>query len=76
MLMGEILDRAAIAPRASASNKRQVLAVIDSPDLGQAYDDYDKAADSFQLTKKNLARQEELPEEKLGGGAGPTVPSP
>jgi cobalt-zinc-cadmium efflux system membrane fusion protein len=37
----------------------QVLAVIDSPDLGQAYDDYDKAADSFQLTKKNLARQEE-----------------
>lgn len=28
MLMGEILDRAAIAPRASAPNKRQVLAVI------------------------------------------------
>ena len=26
--MGEILDRAAIAPRASAPNKRQVLAVI------------------------------------------------
>jgi 2,3-bisphosphoglycerate-dependent phosphoglycerate mutase len=24
----------------------------------------------------HLARQEELPEEKLGGGAGPTVPSP
>jgi len=37
----------------------QVLAVIDSPDLGQAYDDYDKAADSLQLTKKNLTRQEE-----------------
>ncbi len=37
----------------------QVLAVIDSPDLGQAYDDYEKAADSLQLTKKNLARQEE-----------------
>jgi membrane fusion protein, heavy metal efflux system len=37
----------------------QVLAVIDSPDLGQAYDDYDKAADSFQLTQKNLSRQEE-----------------
>jgi len=28
MLIGEILDRAAIAPRASASSKRQVLAAI------------------------------------------------
>jgi len=37
----------------------QVLAVIDSPDLGQAYDDNDKAADVFQLTRKNLTRQEE-----------------
>ena len=37
----------------------QVLALIDSPDLGQAYDDYDKAADAAQLTGKNLARQEE-----------------
>ncbi len=37
----------------------QVLAVLDSPDLGQAYDDYEKAADTFELTKKNLARQEE-----------------
>jgi membrane fusion protein, heavy metal efflux system len=37
----------------------QVLAVIDSPDLGQAYDDYDKANDAFQLTQKNLNRQEE-----------------
>src|SRR5580704_8719746 len=37
----------------------QVLAVIDSPDLGQAYDDNDKAADTFQLTQKNLSRQEE-----------------
>ena len=37
----------------------QVLAVIDSPDLGQAQDDNDKAADNWQLTKKNLARQEE-----------------
>ena len=37
----------------------QVLAVIDSPDLGQAYDDNDKAADAAQLTAKNLARQEE-----------------
>jgi 2,3-bisphosphoglycerate-dependent phosphoglycerate mutase len=24
----------------------------------------------------HLAKQEELPEQKLGGGAGPTVPSP
>jgi cobalt-zinc-cadmium efflux system membrane fusion protein len=37
----------------------QVLAVIDSPDLGQAFDDNDKAADAAQLTQKNLTRQEE-----------------
>jgi membrane fusion protein, heavy metal efflux system len=36
----------------------QVLAVIDSPDLGQAYDDHDKAADTFELTRKNLERQD------------------
>jgi cobalt-zinc-cadmium efflux system membrane fusion protein len=42
----------------------QVLAVIDSPDLGQAYDDNDKAADTAQLTQKNLGRQEE--QAKLG----------
>jgi cobalt-zinc-cadmium efflux system membrane fusion protein len=42
----------------------QVLAVIDSPDLGQAYDDNDKAADTAQLTRKNLGRQEE--QAKLG----------
>jgi cobalt-zinc-cadmium efflux system membrane fusion protein len=36
----------------------QVLAVVDSPDLGQAYDDDDKAADTARLTAKNLARQE------------------
>ncbi len=39
--------------------KGQVLAVIDSPDLGQAYEDNDKAADAAQLTQKNLARQQE-----------------
>jgi len=39
--------------------KGQVLAVIDSADLGQAYDDNDKAADAHQLAQKNLARQEE-----------------
>jgi membrane fusion protein, heavy metal efflux system len=42
----------------------QVLAVIDSPDLGQAYDDDDKAADTLKLTDRNLARQEE--QNKLG----------
>jgi cobalt-zinc-cadmium efflux system membrane fusion protein len=42
----------------------QVLAVIDSPDLGQAYDDDAKAADTAKLTEKNLARQEA--QNKLG----------
>ena len=37
----------------------QVLAVIDSPDLAQAYDDDEKAADALHLTEKNLKRQEE-----------------
>jgi cobalt-zinc-cadmium efflux system membrane fusion protein len=37
----------------------QVVAVIDSPDLGQAYDDNDKAADTLRLTAKNLERQEQ-----------------
>ena len=36
----------------------QVVAVIDSPDLGQAYDDDDKAADTVNLTERNLKRQE------------------
>jgi membrane fusion protein, heavy metal efflux system len=42
----------------------QVLAVVDSPDLGQAYDDDDKAVDTLRLTEKNLARQEA--QNKLG----------
>jgi membrane fusion protein, heavy metal efflux system len=42
----------------------QVLAVIDSPDLGQAYDDDAKAADTAKLTDKNLVRQEA--QNKLG----------
>jgi cobalt-zinc-cadmium efflux system membrane fusion protein len=42
----------------------QVLAVIDSPDLGQAYEDNDKAADAFKLTERNLGRQEA--QNKLG----------
>jgi cobalt-zinc-cadmium efflux system membrane fusion protein len=37
----------------------QVLAVIDSPDLAQAFDDNDKAADAFKLVEKTLVRQEE-----------------
>jgi cobalt-zinc-cadmium efflux system membrane fusion protein len=42
----------------------QALAVIDSPDLAQAYNDNDKAADAHGLTEKNLARQEA--QNKLG----------
>ena len=42
----------------------QALAVIDSPDLGQAYDDDARAADSAKLTAKNLERQEA--QNKLG----------
>jgi membrane fusion protein, heavy metal efflux system len=42
----------------------QSLAVIDSPDLAQAYDDNDKAADAFKLTEKILARQVE--QNKIG----------
>jgi membrane fusion protein, heavy metal efflux system len=45
----------------------QVLAVIDSPDLGQAYDDDAKAADTAKLTEKNLARQEA--QNKLGAAS-------
>lgn len=39
--------------------KGQVVAVIDSPDLAQAFDDAEKAKDVFDLTEKNLKRQEE-----------------
>jgi cobalt-zinc-cadmium efflux system membrane fusion protein len=42
----------------------QVLAVIDAPDLGQAFDDDQKAADTLALTQKNLERQEQ--QNKLG----------
>jgi cobalt-zinc-cadmium efflux system membrane fusion protein len=42
----------------------QLLAVIDSPDLAQAYDDNDKAADAFKLADKMLARQKE--QSKIG----------
>jgi len=36
----------------------QVVAIFDSPDAGQAYDDDAKAADTYRLTKANLARTE------------------
>lgn len=42
----------------------QIVAIIDSPDLGQAYADNQKAADAFRLTQKNLERQEA--QNKLG----------
>jgi len=42
----------------------QAVAVIDSSDLAQAYDDNDKAADSAKLNDKILARQQE--QSKLG----------
>ncbi len=44
--------------------KGQALAVIDSPDLAQAYDDNDKAADAANLAEKFLARQKE--QSKIG----------
>jgi cobalt-zinc-cadmium efflux system membrane fusion protein len=42
----------------------QALAVIDSPDLAQAYDDNAKAADALKLTEKTLARQ--IEQSKIG----------
>jgi cobalt-zinc-cadmium efflux system membrane fusion protein len=42
----------------------QILAVIDSPDLREAYEDDEKASDTFKLTEKTLARQEA--QNKLG----------
>jgi membrane fusion protein, heavy metal efflux system len=45
-------------------SRGQIVALIDSPDLGQALNDNEKAADSFRLTEKNLERQEA--QNKLG----------
>jgi membrane fusion protein, heavy metal efflux system len=55
-LSGRVLQlKVALGDRVKAG---QVVAVIDSPDLGQAYDDNDKAADTYTLTKKTLERQQ------------------
>lgn len=45
-------------------SRGQVVAIIDAPDLAQAYTDNEKAADAFKLNEKNLARQEA--QNKLG----------
>lgn len=56
-LSGRLLElKVALGDRVAAG---QILAVLDSPDLAQAYDDDDKAADTADLTDKNLRRQEE-----------------
>jgi cobalt-zinc-cadmium efflux system membrane fusion protein len=61
-LAGRLISlKVALGDRVS---RGQVLAVIDSPDLGQAYEDDAKAADTARLTEKNLARQEA--QNKLG----------
>jgi membrane fusion protein, heavy metal efflux system len=61
-LSGRVVDlKVRLGDRVS---KGQVLAVLDSADLAQAYDDYDKAADAFNLTQKNLKRQQE--QSKIG----------
>ncbi len=61
-LGGRVLDlKVALGERVV---RGQVLALIDSPDLAQAYDDNDKAADADKLAEKILARQQE--QSKLG----------
>lgn len=55
-LGGRVLDlRVALGDRVTVG---QVVAVIDSPDLAQAYDDDEKSVDTLELTKKKLERQE------------------
>jgi cobalt-zinc-cadmium efflux system membrane fusion protein len=54
-LAGRVLElKVALGDRVAQG---QVLAVIDSPDLAQAYDDHEKAADTLELTRKKLERQ-------------------
>jgi cobalt-zinc-cadmium efflux system membrane fusion protein len=45
-------------------SRGQIVAIIDSPDLAQAFTDNEKAADSFKVNEKNLGRQEA--QNKLG----------
>src|SRR5271154_5386225 len=53
-LGGRVLElKVALGERVA---RGQVLAVIDSPDLAQAYDDNDKAADALRLAEKTLTR--------------------
>jgi membrane fusion protein, heavy metal efflux system len=55
-LGGRVLElKVALGDRVT---RGQALVVIDSPDLAQAYDDDEKAADSVELTRKKLERQE------------------
>ena len=64
-LGGRILElKVALGDRVTSG---QVLAVLDSPDLAQAYDDSDKAADLVRLTESNLRRQEGA--FRIGGAA-------
>jgi cobalt-zinc-cadmium efflux system membrane fusion protein len=64
-LSGRVLQlKIALGDRVKAG---QLVAVIDSPDLGQAYDDNDKAADAYDLTKKTFERQQE--QLKLGAAS-------
>jgi membrane fusion protein, heavy metal efflux system len=61
-LGGRVLElKVALGDRVA---RGQVLVVMDSPDLAQAYDDNDKAADAFQLADKALGRQKE--QSKIG----------
>lgn len=54
-LAGRVLElKVRLGDRVSAG---QALAVIDSPDLAQAYDDHTRAAASFALNQRNLERQ-------------------
>jgi cobalt-zinc-cadmium efflux system membrane fusion protein len=61
-LSGRLISlKVALGDRVS---RGQVVAIIDSPDLAQAYSDNEKAADAFKLNQKNLQRQEA--QNKLG----------
>jgi cobalt-zinc-cadmium efflux system membrane fusion protein len=61
-LGGRVLElKVALGERVASG---QLLAVIDSADLAQAYDDNDKAADTFRLAEKALGRQKE--QSKIG----------